>query len=238
MTTKAEKDDQADNAREAHYRAIALQHARSLEERKKLQIKVLDTIIVAFDLPTDQTTTSAHPSSSDAAAFRDCLILFRPEDLDEVVSERNIDNRCGYALCRNATKQAKVTRKYDATSGKIVEEKLGSWCSTICKERTNYVRRQLSAEPAWLRVGHGNHIRLQTDIEEMQEEEAGNDQANQEALALERGDPKQSIVENISIFEKATTMAPKPPKQDPQITVGDVLEGLPIRSIGNRKDLT
>ena len=220
---------------EASYRAIAVQHALSIEEKKKLQTRVLDTIIVAFDLPNDQATTSANPTPADANCFRDCLFLFRPEDLDEVVSERNIDDRCGYALCRDESRQSKAVRRWDARLGKMVEGKTGSWCSTICKDRTSFVRQQLSAEPAWLRHGQKNHIRLQTDLEEVIDESTSND-TRQDDLAMERGDSEHHRPDDFSIVEKQPTKVPKPPKMNPQITVGDLLEGLPIHTIGARKD--
>lgn len=210
---------------------VAFDRARSIQDKKKLHEKVLDTIVVAFDLPTDKTADPAHPTAADATTFRDCLRLFRPQDLEEVVSERNIDHRCGYALCNRNIQQQKSRwgNGWSATS---------KWCSIQCKDRDAYVRRQLSTDPIWLREGSTPDIRLLTDTEDVVETlkpTIANDSSTQEELALERGVTSPTKVEDFTIFEKEETSAPKPPKYIPGIRASDVLEGLPIRTAAKAK---
>ena len=241
MAEHSGKDDA--NSKVDRTQAVATQQAQSMLERKQLQNKVLDTIIKAFDLPSEASTDAANPTANDASAFRDYLFLLRPADLDEVVAERHIDSRCGYALCRNPNRGQKTKKVWDDATGKMVD-KLGDgkWCSRECKERNNFVRSQLSTEPVWLRRGQSGVVRLPSDGTEATLQPAAPDQSGaekelvrQEALAGERGGATTKDLDNIPIFEKEVTAAPKPPSYTSQITVGDLLEGLPIRTIGTKK---
>lgn len=220
--------------REDRARLVAFDRARSIQEKKKLHEKVLDTIIVAFDLPSDQNTDAAHPTAADANAFLDCLRLFRPQDLDEVVSERNIDRRCGYALCRNAIDEHKVTTWQHS---RVAASK---WCSTDCRQRDAFVRKQLNTEPVWLRESELVSIRLLSDAAttaiNVQSVTTAQDALKQEELALERGVNSPTKVEDFSILEKETTTAPKPPKYTSGIRAADLLEGLPIRTARTSKN--
>src|SRR4051812_46722946 len=80
-------------------RATALRQARDIEDRKKLQARVADLVVEAFDLPSNPDADPAKPQPSDASLFRHCISLFQSSDLNDLVYERNVDNRCGYALC-------------------------------------------------------------------------------------------------------------------------------------------
>lgn len=233
---------------EARIRAIAMQHALSIEEKKKLQNKVLDMIIVAYDLPSHETTDPAHPSSADAATFRECLAIFRPSDLDELVDERNIDDRCGYAMCKNPNQKRRAAKVWDNAQGKMVDKATdGKWCSSACKARNAFVRSQLSLEPAWLRAHASDHIQLPSDVTATHHEVAapmagaqGKEQTQhhaREILALERGEPNANLVEDIPIREKEVTKPPTAPTYVPEITVSDVLEGLPVQSIGRGRSI-
>ncbi|KAK5095832.1 hypothetical protein LTS08_007969 [Lithohypha guttulata] len=233
-------------AKVARVRAAAVQQALSIQEKKDLQARVLDTIIVAFDLPTDTSTDAAHPTVADANTFREALLLFRPQDLDEVVSERNIDNRCGYALCRNQNQAAKLKKVWDSAAGKIIDKQIdGKWCSTECKKRNAYARMQLSTEPAWLRHAQAGQVQLLTDgllpvdlAADKNEAEAKGKTANQQELALERGEKQVTNTDAIAIFEKEKTRPPKPPQLTHSIVVGDILEGLPIRAAGAERRMS
>lgn len=241
---KAEKDSLAkDNseAREARIRQVAMRHALSIQERKNLQGKVLDMILTAYDLPSSATADPTHPDSTDATTFRDCLRIWRPSDLDELVQERNLDDRCGYALCGRANQKQKPTKIWDKKHGTFVDRPWDTrWCSNDCKERNDFVRRQLASEPAWLRQEQNQGIALLTDshldsniphpllIHEQQKTAD-----NQAALALERGQTNAQPLQDIPIREKTTTAEPNPPSFTPQLTVADVLEGMPMRQTGN-----
>lgn len=231
---RTEKDRKDEQERLARARAIAVQHALSIEEKKDLQNKVLDMILTAYDLPSSDPADPANPSVKDLRTFHQCLALFRPSDLDELVSERNIDDRCGYALCKKPNlKQA--PKKVWNSKGQLVEKKTnGQWCSKACKDRNNYVRRQLSEEPAWLRQSQDQQVVLLLDRPEAQKHlptldtENLADHQRQVDLATERGDATLEGAENITIVEKESTRAPRPPT----MANTDILEGLPIRSIG------
>lgn len=222
---------------QAKVRAIAMQHALSIEEKKKLRDKVLDMIIAVFDLPSDETTDPANPAETDAEAFRKCLAIFRPTDLDEAVQERNIDERCGYALCRNVIKDQSSTKVWDNSSGSFIDKVKGGWCSKKCQQRNDFVRAQLGLEPAWLR-NETNKIRLMSDRSEVASPAKDSnlrEQEVKEALALERGEPRGTYTDDIPIREKMITSIPEPPKNAPEITVSDILEGLPVHRIGRKK---
>jgi len=227
-------------AREARIRAVAVQHALSIQEKKKLQSKVLDMILTAYDLPSPATTDPAHPDSTDATTFRECLRIWRPSDLDELIQERNLDDRCGYALCRRANLKQNPAKVWDKKEGTFVNRRSDErWCSNACKERNDFVRRQLTNEPAWLRDAQSQAIALLTDTQPdstsdsallIREQKRKAD--NQDALVVERGKVPATQLEDISIREKETTAKPKPPTFIPQITVSDVLEGMPMRQTG------
>ncbi|KAK5241151.1 hypothetical protein LTR40_013374, partial [Exophiala xenobiotica] len=84
---------------EKRIRSTVLRHATDIEGRKRLQSRIADLIVQAFDLPSKQDADPARPQPSDASLFKQCLGLFQASDLDDLVYERNVDNRCGYALC-------------------------------------------------------------------------------------------------------------------------------------------
>lgn len=241
-STKIEKDKKDEETRLARARAVAVQHALSIEEKKNLQTKVLDMILTAYDLPTSDPADPANPSLDDLRTFRQCLAIFCPSDLDELVSERNIDDRCGYALCRKPNLKQAPKKVWNA-KGQLVEKKTDTqWCSKECKNRNNFVRKQLSDEPAWLRQVQNQQVMLlmdnphtQTDVTDITQTEELEHDNKQDELANVRGDATSAGTENITIFEKEHTAAPKAP-----IMAGnDILEGLPVRSIGaDRKQNT
>src|ERR1700742_3739900 len=84
---------------EDRIRATVVRQARDIEDRKNLQNRVADLVVEAFDLPSKPDADPARPQPSEASLFRHCLSLFQSSDLDDLIKERNIDNRCGYALC-------------------------------------------------------------------------------------------------------------------------------------------
>lgn len=151
-TTAASQND-----REQRIRNTALRHAQEIESRKRLQAKIADLVVSAFDLPSSSTADPASPLASDATLFKQCLAVFRPSDLDDLIYERNVDDRCGYALCpRPNEKLANAGQKvWNQKGGKdfrlLDKADLEKFCSTACRERTAFVRAQLRTEPAWLR---------------------------------------------------------------------------------------
>lgn len=139
-------------------RSAALQYARSIQYQKSMQEKVLDLIVSTVDLPSNPIINPARPSASDVTLFKHALGLFQANDLDDMILERNIYEKCGYALCsRPNLKQNEKLRDSVFQCMKIrsfnlnTKEELEKWCSLECAERAWYVRLQLGIEPAWLR---------------------------------------------------------------------------------------
>jgi RNA polymerase II-associated protein 2 len=147
-------------------RQTAIHHALMLEEKKKLKSRILDLILEAYDLPTDSASSPALATSSDIQVFKTGLRLFQPSDFDDLIRERNIDDRCGYALCPKPNKKIpgggnKVWNRKGGQDFRIVDRaELENWCSKECSERGAFVRAQLSDEAAWLREDQNENIKL------------------------------------------------------------------------------
>ncbi len=152
MTTNMSKAEA-----EKRIRSTVLRHATDIEDRKRLQSRIADLIVEAFDLPSKTDADPARPQLSDASLFKQCLGLFQASDLDDLVYERNVDNRCGYALCPKPNQKLShngdlMWNKKGGKDFKLVNKaEMEKWCSQLCQERTAFVRAQLGTEPAWLR---------------------------------------------------------------------------------------
>jgi hypothetical protein len=152
---------------------VALHHANIIEERKRVEAGVLDAIIALMDYPTASDADPKRPSAADAQRFRDAVVPFQPSDYDALIEERNIADKCGYALCPRPTKKARSTARkqfVDTEYGvEIVDrKKLEVWCSDDCAKRALYVKVQLNEEPAWMRQG-GYGDKLELMVENAQE---------------------------------------------------------------------
>lgn len=151
-----------------HYQ-VAVHHANVLEQRKKVEAEVLDSIVTLMDYPSAPDADPKRPTAADAQTFRDALVSFQPSDYDALIEERNISDRCGYALCPRPKSRARSTAKkqfVDTQHGvEIVDRKvLEVWCSDDCAKRALYVKVQLSEEPAWMRLGgYGDRLELMVD---------------------------------------------------------------------------
>jgi hypothetical protein len=137
---------------------VALHHANILEERKRVEAAVLDSIMTLMDYPAAPDADAKRPTATDAQHFRDALVSFQAADYDALIEERNIADKCGYALCPRPKKKARSTARkqfVDTSHGvEIVDRKvLEVWCSDDCAKRALYVKVQLSEEPAWARQG-------------------------------------------------------------------------------------
>ena len=155
---------------EDRIRSTVLRQAKDIKDRKKLQARIADLVIEAFDLPSKPDADPAKPQSSDASLFRHCLSLFQASDLDDLIYERNIDHRCGYALCPRPNRKLaqageKVWNQKGGKDFKLVDRiELEKWCSKTCQDRTDFVRAQLGTEPAWLRVIRAVDIKLLDEV--------------------------------------------------------------------------
>lgn len=122
-----------------------------------------------MDYPTSPDADPKRPSASDALRFRDLMTPFQPSDYDSLIEERNIADKCGYALCPRPKRKAPSSAKkhfIDTDRGvEIVDKKvLEVWCSDDCARRALYVKVQLNEEPAWSRQGGlGEKIELMVE---------------------------------------------------------------------------
>ena len=216
-------------------RSTALRHASDLEEKKRLQARVTDLVLEAFDLPTSPDADPASPQQSDLKLFRQCLQLFQPKDFDDLVYERNIDDRCGYALCPkpNVKVESGGSMVWNRRAGKdfklVAKADVEKWCSDRCGERAAFVCAQLSTEPAWLRESSNLPIRLLDEVEaavanleSTQDVDDGMAEKLQ-ALSLERGELNVKDAKTVvSLVEKMNELSVAPA---PQPVSGDLVEG-------------
>ncbi|EXJ69036.1 uncharacterized protein A1O5_07971 [Cladophialophora psammophila CBS 110553] len=221
--------EQPEASREDRVRSTALRHAIDIEERKKLQARIADLVVEAFELPSRPDADPAKPQPSDASLFRRCLSLFQTSDLDDLIYERNVDNRCGYALCPNPNLKLahggqKVWNQKGGKDFKLVDRsELEKWCSKACQERTAFVRAQLGAEPAWLRAGQAVDIRLldeidsedlATSLKELSLAKAADIEMTEkmQALALERGELSvKADQRTVDLVERTSNSIPSAP---------------------------
>ncbi|KAJ9606968.1 hypothetical protein H2200_008979 [Cladophialophora chaetospira] len=233
---------------EVRIRATALRQARDIEDRKKLQGRVADLVVDAFELPSKPDANPAKPQPSDASLFRRCLSLFQSSDLDDLIRERNIDNRCGYALCPNPNLKVahggeKVWNHKGGKDFKLVDRAdLEKWCSKSCQERTAFVRAQLGTEPAWLRVIRAVNIKLLDEVNPdslvdslrtLAIAKGADDEVAErmQALALERGDlDVKSDAGSVEIMEKTSSKMPQAPTLQGN-RGGDAVEGHQPRKV-------
>jgi hypothetical protein len=145
--------------------AIALQHANQIQAQKDAQALILDRILELIEFPSSESADPAQPSTTDAAAVKAALAPFQPADFDNLILERNIEGRCGYALCPREHRKEDPNARFRILWGpkgtgdngrgremKVVpREKLEMWCSDQCAERALYLRVQLAEEPVWER---------------------------------------------------------------------------------------
>ena len=148
-------------------KATALKYARNIQYQKAIVDKVQDLIVDLVDLPSQQQWQGAGPSASDIVLFKNALALLQPKDFDDVILERNIYDKCGFALCTQTKLDLSpvlrdaVFRGMKGSSFKLTtKEELGKWCSVRCAEKALFVRLQLSSEPPWARDPHNQTIIL------------------------------------------------------------------------------
>ena len=210
--------------REQQLRNIALRRAYDIEDKKRLQTQITDLVIECFDLPSQKVIKESPsdltpPAQSDVSTFKRALTLFQPSDFDDLVYERNIDHRCGYALCSRPNKQlgsaVKVWNgRYGSDFELVRREELERWCSGVCARKAAFVTKQLSTEPAWVRSEPYPVVKLleeseklDTDVDQTVELEA-NMTERMRRLALERGDLGIDEWTKVIVSEKADRISP------------------------------
>lgn len=141
----------------AEARRIALSHATSLQIRKVLEASALDSLVHLIDFPLHKPSPALQPhlvpARRDVRAFKFHLRFFTPGDYDDLIEERNIVDRCGYALCANPRRKKKFQSRLARVAGGdwIDKKELEKFCGDECARRALWVRVQLDSEPAWMR---------------------------------------------------------------------------------------
>lgn len=224
------------SAMEDRNREVALYHANLIQQRKDVELTILLSMETLIDYPLSAQPASS-PSADDIQTFKDLLQPFQPSDYDELVQERNINNRCGYALCPlpRKTDGAGGTYRLLGMSGKakdfkvVRREETEKWCSRECARRALYVRVQLSHRPAWERGDAPIEIELRAEpqseedrvADRMAQMDLGAAQ-NAEDLARERGDQgavARNMFGDIKIQEN---VAPRGAVQPPSFETDDL----------------
>ncbi|KEF59834.1 uncharacterized protein A1O9_04682 [Exophiala aquamarina CBS 119918] len=233
--------------REERIRNTALRHAQDIEGRKRLQSRIADLVVEAYDLPSRPDADPGRPLAADATLFKQCLAVFRPSDLDDLIYERNVDDRCGYSLCPRPNEKIvnagqKVWNQKGGKDFRLLDRaELEKFCSSACRERTAFVRAQLRTEPAWLRQEAllGVDVKLLDEIQAdggggglveplnklALSQGAGEEMAEKlEALALERGEPQNAsnASDPLPIIEKESDQVPEAPSLG---RIQDLVEG-------------
>ncbi|RMZ76641.1 hypothetical protein DV738_g4802, partial [Chaetothyriales sp. CBS 135597] len=246
-SSKLASTSQYNNVSDSHLRAAVIQHGRQVQTRRALQDRIADLIVECSDLPSDHITDPSAASEQEVAKFKEALGLFQPSDLDDLVVERNIQDRCGYTLCPNANRKAPHdgTHVWSNDVGFFVDRaEYERWCAKRCKQRTEFVKAQLSSEPAWLRGDETNNVILldQTGpgpqlLRAFSDLSIGGSQqaelvARLKDLSVERGDGDSALPANISIIEREPSNEIVSP---PRLGAPDLVEGLPTRIQRNRR---
>ena len=220
-------------------RDLAIHHARLLQQRKELELDILNSIEVLSFYPQQRSPeySSSQPAAADIADFKSHVRLFQPGDYEDLVEERNANKLCGYALCPNPKPDASPGGAWKLmnvgrSNFQIVDRKESErWCSEICKKRALYVKIQLSETAAWERIGmpdiaielyEEDKIRPDPVAQRAAQEKRSEDRKTAEdaaALALERGDVGDASARlmTLTIREKEV----KPPTLEPVVATPD-----------------
>jgi hypothetical protein len=215
--------------REDRNREVALYHANLIQNRKDIELTILLSMETLIDYPLS-TQPAFNPSAADIQTFKELLQPFQPSDYNDLIQERNINDRCGYTLCPLPRKKDGAGGTYrllgmhgKAKNFKVVRrEETEKWCSDACAKRAMYVRVQLSARPAWER-GDANAVPIELLDEPRTEEDRVAERIAQmnlggardaADLARERGDQGRVVrkgVGDIKIQENIPPRGPVPP---------------------------
>lgn len=156
----------ATKAREDRNRELAFYHANVIQHRKEVELDILLSMETLIDYPLSRSPpySACNPSPTDASSFKTLLRPFQPSDYDDLITERNINEHCGYTLCPkprvkdvNGGRYRLLGKTGKAKDFRIVERKeTEMWCSEECARRALYVKVQLSESPAWEREANEN----------------------------------------------------------------------------------
>lgn len=192
--------------------AVALEHARLLQDQKDTMRDILNSIEYLAETPAAST-----PTQAEIDQFTSLLMPFQPSDYDALIEERHAMNRCGYALCPNPPRKTDLKRPWLRAKGSK------HWCSDDCARRALYVKAQLDEVPAWERRGGAAAAIVlygqRTSSSAPSENPTSTDdrkRAEQRELALERGEGKVASfkidgVTTTEILEKTPSTTATPP---------------------------
>ncbi|KAI1095935.1 hypothetical protein F5B19DRAFT_439633 [Rostrohypoxylon terebratum] len=193
-------------------RDLAVQQALVIQAQRDREDQIQDTLIELSRLPLAPSTsssssptpkyTAANPSPSDKTRFLTSIRLFQPSEYEDLITERNSLNKCGYCLCPSP--RAKMGHggafkllNYGRADFTIVPRaELERWCSRQCARRAMYVKVQLVENAA----APVESIRIDLLEEEednakaragTKEEEDGNEAARRVARELRELEEKQ-----------------------------------------------
>ncbi|KAF4773673.1 Rtr1/RPAP2 family protein [Colletotrichum scovillei] len=163
------------NPRKQDPREIALQHARIIQQRKDLELQILESLAELSEYPTERgsrTFSAANPSPRDVADFKAGIRLFQPSDYDDLIEERN------WRLVNFGKAD------FDIVNRKESEK----WCSKDCQRRAMYIKVQLNESAAWERAGLPDiEIELYGEEKARQEDPASQASRDLASLKLEEG---------------------------------------------------
>ncbi|XDG09600.1 hypothetical protein ABKA04_009215 [Annulohypoxylon sp. FPYF3050] len=221
-------------------RDIAVQQALVIQAQRDREDQIQDTLIELSRLPLapsttpppSQTYTAANPSPSDKTRFLTSIRLFQPSEYEDLITERNSLNKCGYCLCPSP--RAKMSGggsfkllNYGRADFSIVPRaELERWCSRACARRAMYVKVQLvehAAAPvesiridlleeedttkaqAGAKEGNDAAQRVAKELRELEEKQkkAARDAKD---LALERGEKASKLPSNLPSVTKPVTV--------------------------------
>ncbi|KAL8672017.1 MAG: hypothetical protein Q9224_007597 [Gallowayella concinna] len=214
----------------------AIHHATMLQERKDIELQILTSIETLIESPSSQSADPAHPNATEASHFTTLLKVFQPSDYDSLIQERNINGKCGYALCsrprrlQNTNANFRILRKKGLQI--VPRAQLEQFCSEDCAKRAVYVKVQLDDQPAWMRApchniqpvlfdasrtswqnrtpSEGGLFGLKGNIDSLDKDDhTGRRATDARNLALERGDRCDSSgLVDVALRENHQPLAP------------------------------
>jgi len=152
---------------------IALHHANQIQHQKDIEAFNLNSLVKLLDFPSLPDADPARPLEDDMSQFKQSIQYYQPTDYDSLVEERQISERCGYALCprepkkdnhRDANARFRILKARTVENRFVEKRKLEEYCSRDCARRSLYIKVQLIEEPAWTRApGFVADIRMLVD---------------------------------------------------------------------------
>jgi hypothetical protein len=216
---------------------IAIKHALLIDHQRKTQDQVLNHIELLLDFPR-----ASEPTAQDATQFLQLVSIFQPSNFDELVEERRIDRKCGYALCAN---EPRALHLRESETWKL-KKGAADWCSNDCMRKGFYIKAQLGEVPAWQRVpGQQAPIILHEDdrhlapVTTAESDEAKTRHvqkrvAERSELALERGEQAVSLrpdqVMTDFIVEKTPSARPVQTASKVKFASATAIEGYEPRN--------